>query len=174
MITLTQTNSWYHTSGGTSRTAWIEGGARKSTTAGQTDIGLIRFDAGGISEACANGAPPAARLILERETGTGDGDVDITIAPARYLSNVIDSMTLEECLQLAMRDLHHTVTVSGASCQVRLPGAWLDLLTRGRVNAFLIYREGEEGTDAAARFKENAQLAIESTGSFHIYISPPV
>lgn len=158
--------SWYHVTSGAETVRWQEGGPRKGGSARQ--IGLVRFDPAAIAEALEDGDPPAASLRMTRDAAYGTGAVDVTVAPVLMQEAGLDDMDYQTALGLGIRDLHKTMAVVGDVCDYPMPGAWLDLIVRGLCNAWLIYREDGEGTDAELRLTDGTELVLYDAGTYKL------
>lgn len=168
MSTLTSTAVFYHMSApeGSEATEWIQGQARKGTAGGQQALGLIMFARDAIDQDINGGVLRGARLTLSRDAAYGTGNADLTIAPVN-VESVSGAMAYEQCLEMAIRPLHHMCAVEGETANIDLPGAWLRALQEGLINGIMLYNE--EGTDTYLQFGGTAYLALDSTTA---YVAP--
>lgn len=170
MSTLTTTAVLYHMASmnGTEATEWVQGQARKGVADQQRAVGLILFDQDAI-DADLNGATlKGAKLALTRDATYGTGNADLSIAPVS-MDSVSGAMTNQQCLDLAIRKLHHVAATEGTTAAIDLPGAWLRALSEGLINGFMLYTEAGEGTDTYMQFDGTAYLMLDTTS---VYVAP--
>lgn len=162
MIELTATGEWYHVSAESENSAskWVEGPLRKGLYQGKRNLSLVTFDRREMEQANPDDRLIAMELVLQRDTSYGDGSVTLTVAPVINLGALPSGyVSRGECMDLAERQVHHQLTVSGETCVIQLP-TWVTIDWWDGHNSFLIYHEEDEKQDQYIRFLAGAKLRL--------------
>jgi len=159
--TIESTAVWVHIGSGigAGMARWARGAARKGNRDGKRALSAVLFDGEEISNAIGENRLISAELALRRDAAYGDGAVSVCVAPAKIGSMGETYMSREQCLALAMRQLHKCHITQGTEVIFPIPGATLIEIGRGNVNAFLLYQE-EDGAPGYCRMSDRATLLL--------------
>lgn len=159
-ITIESTAVWVHVSSGANGMArWTRGAARKGNRDGKTNLSAVLFPLSEITAAVNGKHLIGAELVFRRDAAYGTAAVGVCAAPAQIDTIGEVYMSRDQCLALAVRNLHKCHTVSGDTAVFSIPGATLREMAAGNVNAFLLYQESD-GTGAYLRMSDTARLLM--------------